>query len=138
MSTPATSSTTARERGHLGFNIGGALLNAEGTIAGINTGVSANRSQLFGLPLVGVEFRVFPIPAAPKFSVSGGAKGMSAGAYGYFAEGRIRAGYDVGPVTFLGGWGILDADIHQTRSVAPAGPAPRITGPMVGVQIRFR
>ena len=40
----------------------------------------------------GVEFRVFPIPAAPRFSVSGGAKGMSAGAYGYFAEGRIRAG----------------------------------------------
>jgi hypothetical protein len=124
-----------RPRGHLGFQVSGAYLDATGTLSSINTGISATRSQQIGLPLAGAEFRAFLIPSI--LSVSGEIKGMAFGDYGHFVQAGVFAGVGWHGVSLQAGWQILDADIHEANGGAnPAGIAPRITGPIVGIQFR--
>src|SRR6266852_4331965 len=52
----------SRSRGHAGLEVGGAYLDATGTIKGLTTGASATRNQRIGLPLAGAEFRAFLLP----------------------------------------------------------------------------
>ncbi len=129
-----------RERGHLGVNIGGAYLDAEGTLSSLVLipGLTATRREQFGVPLIGAEFQAYPLRVLPGLSVSGGAKGAPLGGYGYFTEGHIDGGYDLRWITAFAGWAILDADVHENRSVSPAGVAPRISGPVLGIRFRVR
>ena len=70
-------------------------------------------------------------------SVSGEIKGMALGDYGQFIQGSVLAGVGWRGLSFQAGWQILDADIHEANgSMNPAGIAPRITGPMLGIQFR--
>jgi len=121
-------------RAHLGALVGGNYLDATGTLRSAATGITATRNQTIGLPLAGAEFRVRPLRHV---SVSGGIKGMALGGYGHFVQGEINAGIGVRFVTLQAGYQILDADIHENSS-APgrSGIAPRISGPIFGVQLR--
>lgn len=131
----------SRHAGHFGFNIGGAFLDAEGTIASETLGSSATDRRRIGVPLIGAEFRAYPlqrIELLRGINVGGSAKGAPLGPFGYFVQGRIDGGYTIGPFNFVAGWAILDADIHENRDISPTGVAPHITGPVIGVQFRMR
>ncbi len=81
---------------------------------------------------------MYPFRAAPGLNISAGAKGAPLGGYGYFTEGHFDAGYDFRLITAFAGWAILDADIHENRSVSPTGVAPHISGPVLGLRFRLR
>ncbi len=78
--------------GHLGASVGGSYFDASGTITASQAGVTSTKSQQFGLPLAGVEFRVFPIPGHPIVDVNGGVRGMDLGNYGHYVEGSASGG----------------------------------------------
>ena len=124
--------------GHLGAQVGGAYIDATGSITSAGLGATASRSQTLGIPLVGLDFRVYLIPGSSLLSVSGDAKGMSLGSYGHYVQGGIHAGVGTRHVTFMAGYMILDADVHEKDGgVAPAGISPRISGPVFSVQFRY-
>ncbi len=125
----------AQPRGHFGLQAGAAYVDAEGAISGVRTGLTGRREQKLGLPLAGAEFRVWPWRFV---SVSGGMKGMAYGAFGHFVQGEVNAGVGARGFSVLGGYRVVDADIHE-NSGAPLQPgiAPRIRGPVVSVQFRY-
>lgn len=123
-------------RGHLGFEVGGAYLNAEGSLHGLNSGVTASKSETIGLPLVGTEFRVFPVPASHLFELNGEVKGMALGDYGHYLQADLNAGLQVKLVTFEVGYRLVDADIHQTGA-NPSGVSPRFKGMVAGLVFRY-
>lgn len=125
----------AAERGHAGIGLGGAYLDASGSISSATAGITAARSQRAGLPLASASFRYWIIPSV--LNISGDAKGMSLGRYGHFVQTAIRAGIGWRFVTFEAGYQILNADIHEANGQPdPAGIAPRIRGPIFGIQVR--
>ena len=63
--------------GHLGLSAGGAYIGATGIISAVQSGNSATKSQSIGLPLAGLEFRLFPIRHHGIFEVEGGLRGMA-------------------------------------------------------------
>jgi hypothetical protein len=126
----------SRPVGHLGFEIGGTYLNATGTLRGLQSGIVSTQSQTVGLPLVGAEFRVSPLPGHPILELSGEAKGMALGDYGHYVQGAANLGIRLGPLTFEGGYRIVDADVHETGS-NPSGVSPLFRGPVAGVVFRY-
>ena len=121
--------------GHLGFQAGGAYLNATGSITSGTTGVTASKSVTVGLPLAGVEFRVFPVRRKALFEVNGEAKGMALGSYGHFVQVTGNAGLGWGPVLFEAGYRIADYDLHTTNSSTVV--APRFMGPVFSIVLRL-
>lgn len=125
----------SRPQGHFGFQVSGAYLDASGTIASANTGISASRSQQLGMPLAGAEFRAFVLPSV--MYVSGEIKGMAFGDYGHFVQGGVFVGAGWRGVSVQGGWQILDANVHEANGgVNAVGIAPRFSGPAIGIQFR--
>ncbi len=121
----------SRPKGHAGLQVGGAYLDATGTIASASTGISASRSQRTGLPLAGAEFRAFLISSI--LSVSGEVKGMAPGGYGHCVQATGQVGIGYRGISFQAGYQIIDADPHENNSGAnPVGIAPRISGPVFG------
>jgi hypothetical protein len=124
----------SRPRGHFGLQVGGAYLDATGTIASTRTAVFATRTETIGLPLAGGEFRVWPLRF---FSIGGSVKGMAVGDYGHYVQGEINGGIGARSIALLFSYQILDADIHESSGAPnPAGIAPRISGPIMSVQFR--
>lgn len=127
----------SRPQGHLGIEGGGAYLNATGTIQSATTGVSATRNQTLGIPLAGINARVFPIKGKSWISISGDVKGMALGGYGHYVQAEILGGVGARGFTVQAGYMILDADIHESGSSPnAAGIAPTIRGPVFGIQFR--
>jgi len=124
----------SHNRGHLGLEIGGALLDGTGTIRSVTTGVVATKSQTIGLPLAGAEFRYFFGPA--RLNVNGEVKGMAFGDYGSFFQGSVNVGAGFQRVIFQAGYQYLNADIHENNGVNPTGIAPVISGPIFSIQFR--
>lgn len=123
------------DRGHLGFQLGGALLDANGTLRSATTGLSGTRSERIGLPLVGTSIRLRPWRL---FVIDAGAKGMALGGYGHFVTAEGHGGVVLGPLTVRAGYQALDADIHEDRSSGTrSGIAPRFSGPVFSVLFRY-
>ncbi len=123
-------------RGHLGFEVGGAYLSADGVLHGIESGVTASKSETIGLPLAGTEFRVFPVPASHLFEMNGEVKGMALGDYGHYLQADLNAGLQIKLVTFEVGYRFVDADVHQAGT-NPSGVSPRYKGIVTGLVIRY-
>jgi hypothetical protein len=128
----------SRDQGHLGLETGGAYLDGSGTIRGVTSGITASRSQRVGLPLAGAEFRVFLLPHRRLVNVNGEVKGMAFGGYGNFFQGGANVGVGFRWITLQAGYQYLNADIHENRSVNPAGINAIIQGPIFSLQIRDR
>jgi hypothetical protein len=123
------------DRGFAGLYAGAAYLDGSGTLTSNTAGVTASSNQRVGLPLAGAAFRGWVIPRV--VSISGDVKGMALGRYGRFVQGSIRAGAGWRGLTFEAGYQVLDADIHEAGDAAGrTGIAPRIQGPIFGIQIR--
>jgi hypothetical protein len=125
----------SRSSGHLGFAIGGAYLNATGTLRSQQLNTVASNSQTIGLPLVGADFRIFPLPSHKLLEISGAAKGMAFGDYGHYVDGQINVGVPIGALTVEAGYRIVDADLHQT-SGQRNGVSPQFTGPVFSLVFR--
>jgi hypothetical protein len=124
-------------KGHLGFSVGGAYLNASGSLSTVPASVSASRSQTVGLPLAGVDFRLFPIPHRKIFDVEGGIRGMAYGDYGYYAEATGSGGLNLGPFAILAGYRAVNTSIYVNNSGGPSGLTARLKGPIFSGVFRW-
>jgi hypothetical protein len=115
-------------KGHLGFSVGGAYLNATGNLSAAQT--TASKSQAVGMPLAGVDFRVFPIPHHKIFDIEGGIRGMAFGDYGYYAEATGSGGLNFGPFAVLAGYRAVNTSIYVNNSSGPSGLTARLKGPI--------
>ncbi len=122
--------------GHLGFSVGGAYLNATGTIHGVQSGLVATKSETLGMPLAGAEGRVFVIPGRKLLEIDGAVRGMAFGGYGHYVEGTVNGGIGFGPLTFQAGYRAESADLHST-SVSGNGVDVHFRGPIFSVQARW-
>jgi hypothetical protein len=125
----------SRPAGHLGFSVGGAYLNATGTIVGVQSGLAATKSETVGLPLAGVEARAYLIPRRKLLEIDGGVRGMAFGSYGHYIEGTVNGGIALGPLTFQAGYRAETADLHST-SDGGNGVNVRLHGPIFSVQVK--
>jgi hypothetical protein len=119
--------------GHLGFQTGVAYLGVQGTLHGQQSGLSGTKSYQAPVPLIGTEFRVFPVPHHRIIQLEGMLRGITAGGYGYFIEGGASGGLRLGPVAVLAGYREMFADVHQDRA-NPDGVALHLKGPMFSLQ----
>lgn len=126
----------SRPSGHLGFELGGAYLNATGTLLGLQSGITATQSRSAGLPLIGAEFRFSPLPGHPILELNGEAKGMALGDYGHYVQGAANLGLRLGPLTVEGGYRVVDADLHETGANR-SGVSPFFRGPVGGIVFRY-
>jgi hypothetical protein len=128
----------ARERGHFGVRGGGAYLDASGRISSESTSVSAARSYRIGVPLAGVDGRVYLAPR--RLDIDGNLSGMKLGGYGHYVQGEISLGVSFGVMTLRAGYRMLNADVHENRpaDVSRAGVSPQFTGPMFTIAVRDR
>ena len=115
--------------GHLGLSVGGAYLNTTGTIVEVQTSTTASKSLTLGLPLAGLEFRVFPVPGHHWFDIDGGMRGMGVGDYGHYVEATANGGFWVGPFALQAGYRAVNADLHETNPLGN-GVAVRLKGPI--------
>jgi hypothetical protein len=122
--------------GHLGFSVGGAYLNATGTIRGIESGLVATKSETVGLPLAGAEARVFVIPGRKLLEIDGGVRGMAFGGYGHYVEGTVNGGIGFGPLTIQAGYRAVSADLHSANN-GGNGVDVRLRGPIFSLQARW-
>jgi hypothetical protein len=114
------------KQGHIGGSVGGVYLNGNGTITAPTAGITASRQQTAGLPLLGVEARVFPIPGSGLVDVDGYVRGMDFGPYGAFVEYSINGGiWFYRRVALQAGYRDLWADLsynHKSANVSVRGP----------------
>jgi hypothetical protein len=122
-------------RGHLGFSVGAAYMNATGTIQAVQTATVASKSETLGLPLAGAEFRIFPIRGRRIIEIEGGLRGMGAGSYGHYVEGTANGGVGLGPVTLLAGYRRVDALFQDTSN--SSGVNVRLRGPIFSMMWRW-
>lgn len=122
--------------GHLGFSAGGAYLGATGTIAGIEAGTTATKSETVGLPLAGADVRIFPVRGHRLVLLEGDIRGMNVGAYGHYLEVSGSGGVGLGPVSLLAGYRSVDADIHTSSSSNPEGVNAHLKGPIFSLEWR--
>jgi hypothetical protein len=122
--------------GHLGFSVGGAYANATGTIHGVQTGVTASKSETVGLPLAGLDFRIFPIARHKILDIDGGIRGMGFGSYGHYVEATGNGGICLGPFTLLAGYRAVNVDLHETGGNG-SGVSARLKGPIFSAVWRW-
>ena len=126
-----------RPRGHAGLLAGVGYMDASAAAQLVALGAAATASARVPYPLVGGEFRVFPIRASHLLSLEGEVKGMSFGDYGRYLDASFQAGLGLGRhLSLLAGYRVLDADVH-TRDRSQ-GVEPRFRGPTVSLQVRDR
>ena len=130
-------------KGHLGFSVGAAYLNATGTLATAatslvgSTNVSATKNQKAGLPLAGFDFRLFPIPGHSIFEIEGGIRGMAFGDYGYYGQAIGQAGLNFGAFTVLAGYRAVNTSIYSQSNNTPSGITARLKGPIFSGMFRW-
>ncbi|HEY1213876.1 MAG TPA: hypothetical protein VGE93_09630 [Bryobacteraceae bacterium] len=132
----------SKPMGHLGFSVGGAYLDASGTVQATSVSLlgSANftlsKSETIGLPLAGMEFRIFPVPHHSLIEVNGEVRGMAFGDYGHFIEGGGNAGINLGHFAIEAGYRAVNADIHNTSQVR-SGIFAHLHGPIYSIVFRY-
>jgi hypothetical protein len=126
----------ARPAGHLGFELGGAYLNAYGSIRSETAGVTASRSETVGLPLAGVAFRVFPVHGPLDVEINGETKGMALGSYGHYFQAMASVGVGRGFLLVEGGYRFVNADVHTTNGLDAV--TPEFRGPVVSLVFRLK
>ena len=124
----------SRPAGHLGLEAGGAYLSATGSLTSQTANVTESKTETVGLPLAGIEFRVFPVHRRFDVEINGEARGMKFGSYGYYVQASANAGFGIGPILIEGGYRIVNFDIHQTNMTNAV--SPQFTGPVVSVVFR--
>jgi hypothetical protein len=123
-------------RGHLGASIGGAYMNASGTVSATAAGVSGTRSQRIGLPLAGIEFRVFPIRDHPWLAIDGRMKGMDFGSYGHYVDANLNVGvWMKGRIGVQAGYRYITTLLEENGRLN-AGLELRLTGPIFSVSFK--
>jgi hypothetical protein len=122
--------------GHLGLSVGGAYLSGTGAIRALPDGPASTKSQTIGLPLAGVEFRIFPIPEHPIFEINGGMRGIGLGDYGHYVEGTGSAGIMIGHLAFEGGYRAVNANLHDSRE-GGSRLFLHLNGPIVSLSFRY-
>lgn len=124
--------------GHLGASVGGAYLNGSATITAPQAGITAARSQQIGLPLAGIEFRIFPIPGRSIVDVDGGVRGMDFGSYGDFVEGSINGTVWIhGHIGLQGGYREMTANLQNTGTNLSGRLDIRLKGPVFGLIFKW-
>jgi len=104
---------TSRSWGHAGVLVGASYFDATATATSPNYGF-ASEQQKVPLPIVGTEFRIFPVANNDVLNFNGVVKGMSFGSYGRYVHGTLNAGFTIRRrVTLQAGYQILDLDIHE-------------------------
>jgi hypothetical protein len=112
--------------------VGAAFLGTEGTLSSLSTGLTETKSLSAPVPLIGTEFRLFPLPRLPILQVEGFMRGLPAASYGYFVEGGAQAGLRVRHVAFLAGYREMLANLHDTGTMN--GLFMHLKGPIFSVQ----
>jgi hypothetical protein len=126
------------EAGHLGASVGGAYLNATGTVNAPQANVSSSRSQQLGLPLAGLEFRIFPVPGHPIFDMDGGVRGMDFGGYGHYLEFDANAGVWLGRhVGLEGGYRSISAYLHDNSASNNGSLDVTLSGPAFSLLFKW-
>jgi hypothetical protein len=123
--------------GHLGFSVGAAYLGTTGTITSVQLGTTATKTETLGLPLVGAETRIFPIPGHHMLLLEGDIKGMDVGGYGDYIEAAGSGGINVGHFAVLAGYRTVNPNIHTSSSHNPAGVNVHLRGPIFSMQWRW-
>ena len=123
--------------GHLGVSVGGAYLGSTGTITSVESGTTATKTETFGLPLAGLEGRVFPIHGHKLLMIEGDIRGMDVGGYGHYIEASGNGGINFGHFAILAGYRTVDPDIHSSSSSNPAGVNVHLKGPIFSAQWRW-
>jgi hypothetical protein len=123
--------------------VGGAYLGASGTLqtqvtaAGSTSTVSATKTETIGLPLAGIDFRVFPLRNHNLFEIEGGMRGMAYGDYGYYVQAIGQGGICLGPFTILAGYRAVNTSIYVTSNGSPSGLTARLQGPIFSAMFRW-
>jgi hypothetical protein len=127
----------SRENGHVGVLGGVGYMDADARATAVEVGVTASTSARAPYPLVGGEFRVYPVPGRNLLNVNGEIKGMNFGDFGRYLQGTLNAGVSVGRhITVQAGYAFLDADVHNRQRTE--GVAPSFHGPVFSIQFRDR
>jgi hypothetical protein len=119
--------------GHLGFQTGVAYVGVQGTLNGIQSGITETKKFQAPVPLIGIEGRIFPIPHMKLVEFEGMIRGITAGGYGYFIEGGASGGLRYRAFSLLAGYREMFANVHQ-ESANPNGVALRLKGPIFSAQ----
>jgi hypothetical protein len=118
--------------GRVGSSIGGAYLGLAGSIQGQQSGLDKKNSTPFGLPMAGVDFRIYPIPNKRWLAIEGALRGLPAGSYGHWVEWNGGLGGWLGPVGLQIGYREMLIDFHQTGA-NPNGLNLRLQGPIATI-----
>lgn len=118
--------------GRFGSSIGAAYLGLSGSIDGEPSGLHKQNSTPFGLPLAGLDFRLYLVPHKRWVAVEGAIRGLPAGSYGHWIEGNAGVGGWIGPVGVQLGYRELLVDFHQT-SLDANGINLRFSGPVASL-----
>ena len=119
--------------GHLGFQTGVAYLGVQGTLVGIQSGITETKKFQAPVPLIGTEFRILPIPGKRFVQIEGMVRGITAGGYGYFIEGGASGGVGLGPISLLAGYREMFANVHQDKPNGN-GVALHLKGPIFSLR----
>lgn len=122
--------------GHLGFSVGGAYLGTTGIITSVTTNISASKTETIGLPLAGLDFRVFPIPGRHWLDIDGGIRGMGFGSYGYYTEANANGGVWFGHIGLLAGYRAVNAQLQESSGVQN-GVNIRLRGPIFSAAFKW-
>jgi hypothetical protein len=124
--------------GHLGASVGGAFLNATATLSEPTLNATATRTQEAGLPLAGVEFRIFPIPSRI-IDIDGGLRGMDFGSYGHYVEADVNGGiWFVRHIGLHAGYRAITALLQNTGTTSDSGQLDvRFHGPVFTASFKW-
>ncbi|PYV10652.1 MAG: hypothetical protein DMG23_06910 [Acidobacteria bacterium] len=121
--------------GHFGIVTGVAYFDARGTITSSASGTSSSDRVQVPLPLLGAEFRAFPMRASNRININGELKGMSFGRYGSYFQSALNAGLSFGRhVTFQAGFALQDLDVRDDTRTKTFNT--RFAGPVFSIQFR--
>lgn len=118
--------------GRIGSSLGAAYLGLSGSIDGEQSGLEKSKKIPFGVPLAGIDFRLYLIPGKRWLAMEGAVRGLPAGSYGHWIEASGGVGGWIGPVGAQIGYRELLIDGHETHASAN-GVNLRMVGPMATV-----
>ncbi|HYR86406.1 MAG TPA: hypothetical protein VE422_20130 [Terriglobia bacterium] len=125
-----------RPQGHVGVQVGVGYFDAKATVTSQRFGSSTEDGKA-PFPLIGAEFRGFPIRGRNAFNLNGHIKGMSFGSHGHYIQSELNAGFGIGRhLTLQGGASVVDGDVHRTNR--SKGFKLQFVGPTVSIQVRDR
>jgi hypothetical protein len=124
-----------RDQGHAGVLLGVGYFDAQ-VMATSERAAGAEQGKI-PMPMVGGEFRAYPIPGSDWLNFNGEVKGMSLGSYGRYINSTLNLGLTLGGrLTFQAGYTLVDFDIHE-KDQSQAFKM-RFNGPIFSLQLRDR